>query len=278
MSVIGGTEETTTGVLRLRAMERRRLLPYPVVAINDAETKRLFDNRFGTAQSSLDGIIRATNELIAGKTVVIAGYGHCGRGIASRARGLGADVIIAEVNPIRALEAVMDGFRVMELLDAAPVGNIFIAATGSISVIRREHFAHMEDGAILSNAGHFNVEVDLNDLESAAVNRRTLRPNVEQFETADGRRLILLAEGRVVNLGAADGHPASVMDLSFAAHALAVEWLAEQNGVLEIGVHQLPSELDLRVAEMKLASMGRSIDVLTERQRNYLDSYEEGTK
>ena len=275
--VVGGTEETTTGVIRLRAMEQAGALRYPIVAVNDTPTKHLFDNRFGTGQSSLDGIIRATNVLVAGKTVVVGGYGSCGRGIASRARGLGADVIITEIEPVRALEAAMEGYRVMPMAEAAEQGEIFITVTGNTSILRAEHFERMRDGAILANAGHFDVEIDIPALAKQAVERRTVRPNAEEFVLADGRRLVLLAEGRLVNLGAAEGHPAAVMDMSFACQSLAVEWLAAHADQLARRVYDVPAALDSEVARLKLASMGRAIDALTSEQQRYLSSYDIGT-
>ncbi|CAN5307427.1 adenosylhomocysteinase [soil metagenome] len=275
--VVGGTEETTTGVIRLRAMEKAGALKFPIVAVNDAQTKHLFDNRFGTGQSTLDGIIRATNVLIAGKTVVVAGYGYCGRGVASRAKGMGADVIVTEIDPVRALEAAMEGYRVMPMAEAAPQGDIFVTVTGNTSVLRQEHIEVMKDGALVANSGHFDVEIDVATLSRTATDRRAVRPNAEQFELADGRRIILLADGRLVNLGAAEGHPAAVMDMSFAGQALAVEWLAQQAGNLEPKVYDLPDELDADVARLKLESMGKAIDVLTPEQEHYLSSYDIGT-
>ncbi|MDP8969574.1 MAG: adenosylhomocysteinase [Actinomycetota bacterium] len=275
--VVAGTEETTTGVIRLRAMQQAGALRYPIVAVNDTPTKRLFDNRFGTGQSTLDGIIRATNVLVAGKTVVVAGYGYCGRGVASRAKGHGADVVITEVDPIRALEAAMEGYRVMPMAEAAPLGDVFVTVTGDTSVLRREHFEVMKDGAIVANAGHFDVEVDIPALEKLATARRQVRPDAEEFELADGRRVVLLAQGRLVNLGAAEGHPAAVMDLSFADQSLALEWLAGTAGQLEPRVYQMPVELDAEVARLKLESMGRRVDTLTPEQERYLSSYDLGT-
>lgn len=275
--VLAGTEETTTGVIRLRAMERAGALRYPVVAVNDTPTKHLFDNRFGTGQSTIDGILRATNILLAGKTVVVAGYGYCGRGVASRAKGMGAEVMVTEVDPIRALEAAMEGYRVLPMLEAAPLGDVFVTVTGNTSILRQEHFERMRDGAILCNAGHFDVEIDIPALEKLATARREVRPNAEEYELADGRRLVLLAEGRLVNLGAAEGHPAAVMDMSFADQALAAEWLVRNAADLEPRVYNVPVELDADVARLKLASMGRSIDSLTGQQRVYLDSYDVGT-
>ena len=275
--VMAGTEETTTGVIRLKAMEKGGALRYPVVAVNDTPTKHLFDNRFGTGQSTLDGILRATNTLVAGKTVVVAGYGFCGRGVASRAKGHGAEVIVTEVDPIRALEAAMEGFRVVPMSEAAPIADIFITVTGNTSVLRSEHFAVMKDGAILANSGHFDVEIDLPALEKGAVASREVRENAVEYELPDGRRIVVLAEGRLVNLGAAEGHPAAVMDMSFADQSLAVEWLVRQAGNLEPGVYDVPVELDAQVARLKLDSMGKGIDELTEEQVTYLASYDIGT-
>ncbi len=271
--VVGATEETTTGVIRLRAMEREGALRIPVMAVNDALCKYLFDNRYGTGQSTWDGIMRATNLLIAGKSVVVAGYGWVGRGIAMRARGLGARVIVTEVDPIRALEAVMDGFEVMPMSEAARVGDIFVTATGDVDVITAEHFRVMKDGAILANAGHFNVEVSVEDLESTAARKRRVRPCVTEYEMPDGRRLYLLGEGRLVNLVCADGHPAEIMDMSFSLQALAVEYLARRGRDLSPGVHLLPREIDEMVARIKLESMGIQIDELTEEQRRYIESW-----
>ena len=276
-TVLAGTEETTTGVIRLKAMETGGALRYPIIAVNDTPTKHLFDNRFGTGQSTLDGIIRATNTLIAGKTVVVAGYGYCGRGVASRAKGHGADVIVTEVDPIRALEAAMEGFRVMPMADAAGVGDIFVTVTGNTSVLRSEHFQRMKDGAVLANSGHFDVEIDLPALEKSAVATREVRENAVEYEMSDGRRIVVLAEGRLVNLGAAEGHPAAVMDMSFADQSLAVEWLVRNAADLDAGVYDVPVELDAEVARLKLASMGKGIDELTEEQVTYLSSYDIGT-
>jgi len=280
--VLGGTEETTTGVVRLRAMAKDGALRYPVVAVNDANTKHLFDNRYGTGQSTLDGIIRATNVLIAGKVVVVAGYGYCGKGVASRARGLGAQVVVTEVDPLAALEAVMDGFRVEPMAVAAREGDIFITVTGDRDVIRPEHVAVMRDGAILANSGHFDVEIDMVGLAEMAgpERRRRVRPMVEEFLVGSGsdtHRVMVVAEGRLVNLGAAEGHPAAVMDMSFANQALVVEWLVGAAHRLEPAVHPVPSEIDGRVAELKLAAMGVEIDELTDVQRAYLASWSSGT-
>ncbi len=275
--VIGGTEETTTGVIRLRSMATDGVLAYPIIAVNDAHTKYLFDNRYGTGQSTIDGILRATNILLAGATVVVAGYGWCGRGIAMRLKGMGANVIVTEVSPLRALEAVMDGFTVMPMIEAAKRGDVFITATGNINVIRREHFELMKDGAILCNSGHFNVEICLPALEEMAVSRRRLRPFLEEYTLSDGKRLYLLAEGRLVNLSAAEGHPAAVMDMSFANQALCVEYIAKNGASLERQVYPVPREIDEQVAMLKLKSMGIRIDELTDEQRKYLSSWEMGT-
>ena len=275
--VIGGCEETTTGIIRLRAMAADGALAYPIVAVNDAATKHMFDNRYGTGQSALDGLIRATNVLLAGKTLVVAGYGWCGRGIASRARGMGARVVVTEVDPLRALEAVMDGFSVEPMLDAAGEGDIFITATGDIHVIDAPHLERMKSGAIMANAGHFNHEINLDALEAAAEAKRPLRPFVDAWQLADGRELVVLAEGRLVNLGAAEGHPPSVMDMSFANQALAVEHLAKHAALLPPGVHEVPAEIDREVAAMKLRALGTEIDELSEEQRQYLNSWGQGT-
>lgn len=275
--VIGGCEETTTGIIRLRAMAADGALAYPIVAVNDAATKHMFDNRYGTGQSALDGLIRATNVLLAGKTLVVAGYGWCGRGIASRARGMGARVVVTEVDPLRALEAVMDGFSVEPMLEAAGEGDIFITATGDIHVIDAPHLERMKSGAIMANAGHFNHEINLDALEAAAEAKRPLRPFVDAWQLADGRELVVLAEGRLVNLGAAEGHPPSVMDMSFANQALAVEHLAKHAASLPPGVHEVPAEIDREVAAMKLHALGTEIDELTEEQRQYLNSWGQGT-
>jgi adenosylhomocysteinase len=276
--VIGGTEETTTGVNRLKALEASGLLKYPVIAVNDSYTKYLFDNRYGTGQSTFDGILRATNVLIAGKVVVVAGYGWVGRGIAMRAKGLGARrVIVTEVDPIKALEAVYDGFEVMPMIKAAEIGDIFITATGNIAVIRREHFEKMKDGALLANAGHFNVEIWIPDLEELSISKRQILPHVTEYVLRDGRRLYLLAEGRLVNLVAAEGHPSEVMDMSFANQFLAVKFLVENKGKLERKVMRLPRELDEMVARLKLESMNIEIDELTPQQREYLLSWKYGT-
>ena len=275
--VIGGCEETTTGVVRLRNMARDGALAYPIIAVNDADTKHLFDNRYGTGQSSIDGILRATNLLIAGKRFVVAGYGLCGRGVAMRARGMGAHVIVIEVDPLRALEAVMDGYQVMSLAEAAPIGDIFITVTGDAAVIRREHFEAMHDGAVLCNTGHFNVEVNIPDLEAMSRSRRRVRPFVEEFELQDGRRLYLLGEGRLINLAAAEGHPSSVMDMSFANQALCSAHLVKHGRQMAKAVHPVPREIDEEIARLKLSAMGVRIDTLTAEQEKYLAAWEEGT-
>ncbi len=275
-NVKGGTEETTTGVIRLRAMAKAQNLKYPIVAVNDAYTKYLFDNRYGTGQSSIDGILRATSVLLAGKNFVVCGYGWCGRGIALRARGMGANVIVVEVEPVRALEAVMDGFRVMPLSQAAETGDIFITATGDTSVIRKEHMLKMKDGAILANSGHFNVEIKIPDLESISSSKRTMRPNLEEYTLEDGRKLHLLAEGRLVNLAAAEGHPSEVMDMSFADQALCAEYLVKEEK-MEPNVYRVPEEIDRFVASLKLRGMGVEIDELTDEQKKYLSTWESGT-
>ncbi|HFD40761.1 MAG TPA: adenosylhomocysteinase [Anaerolineae bacterium] len=275
--IIGGTEETTTGVIRLRAMAADGVLRYPIVAVNDAMTKHLFDNRYGTGQSTLDGVIRATNVLIAGKTVVVAGYGWCSRGIAMRAEGLGANVVITEVDPLRALEAVMDGYRVMPMLEAAKIGDIFITATGNKDVIDKHHFEVMKDGAIVANSGHFNVEINIPALQELAVSVHKPRPFVEQFTLADGRRISLLGEGRLINLAAAEGHPSAVMDMSFANQALCAEYMVRRAAELEKTVYPVPKEIDKEIAALKLKALGVEIDVLTPEQAHYLASWEEGT-
>ena len=275
--VLGGTEETTTGVIRLRAMAKEGVLRYPIVAVNDADTKHLFDNRYGTGQSTIDGIIRATNFLLAGSKFIVAGYGWCGRGLASRARGAGAEVIITEVDPTKALEAVMDGFRVMSMSDAAKIGDVFCTVTGNKNVLTKDHFEHMKDGAIIANSGHFNVEIDIPALEKMASAKRTTRSFVEEYSMKDGRKINLLGEGRLINLAAAEGHPPSVMDMSFADQALSVEYMVKNNATLEKTVYRVPEELDKRVAKLKLESMGIKIDKLTPEQEEYLASWSEGT-
>ncbi len=271
--IIGGTEETTTGVNRLRSMVREDVLRFPVIAVNESKTKHLFDNRFGTGQSALDGILRATNTLIAGKTVVVCGYGWCGKGVASRASGLGANVIVTEVDPVAALEAAMEGYRVMPMAEAAGFGDLFITVSGNRGVIRREHLETMKDDAILANAGHFDVEIDLEALDSLAVDRRPVRPYVEEFTLSDRRRLYVLGEGRLVNLVAGEGHPAAVMDMSFANQALAAEHLVRHRGDLAPGVHTLPDRIDADIAQLKLESMGISCDRMTTDQEGYLESW-----
>jgi len=275
--VIGGTEETTTGVIRLRSMERDSKLKYPIIAVNDAQTKYLFDNRYGTGQSTIDGVIRATNVLFAGKKVVIIGYGWCVHGAAMRAKGLGAQVIVTEVKPLRALEAVMDGFKVMPMNDAAKIGDIFITVTGNKHVIAKEHFDMMKDGAIVCNSGHFNVEIDIPSLEKIATGKRRIRTFVDEYTMKDKRSIFLLGEGRLINLAAAEGHPSSVMDMSFANQALCLEYLVKNNGKLQQKVYTVPEEIDLEVARLKLESMGIKIDTLTPEQEKYLNSWEEGT-
>jgi adenosylhomocysteinase len=275
--VVGGTEETTTGVIRMRAMAEDGALRYPIVSVNDANTKHLFDNRFGTGQSTMDAIMRATNLLLAGRTIVVAGYGMCGRGVASRARGLGARVIVTEVDPLPALEAAMEGYQVMPLREAARVGDVFVTVTGDTSVIGREHMAVMKDGAVMANSGHFDVEIDKEALADLADGKvRRIRDFVDEYTLPDGRKLHLLAEGRLVNLAAAEGHPAAVMDMSFANQALSVEWIVKNQG-LEPGVYPVPSEIDAEVARLKLQSMGVEIDALTKEQEEYLRSWEQGT-
>ena len=276
-NMVGGTEETTTGVIRLTAMARDGKLGYPIIAINDAETKHFFDNRYGTGQSTLDGITRATNILWAGRRVVVAGYGWCGRGIASRAKGMGAHVIVTEINPIRALEAVMDGFTVMSGIEAARTGELFITATGSLHAIGREHLEVMADGAILANSGHFNVEIDIAALGEMSTGSREVRPFVEEWQLTDGRRIYLLAEGRLINLAAAEGHPSAVMDMSFANQALSVEHIVKNRGKLTPGVHDVPKEIDEEVGRLKLQSLGIQIDTLTPEQLRYQESWEAGT-
>ena len=275
--VVAGTEETTTGVIRLRSMAAEGVLRYPIIAVNDADTKHFFDNRYGTGQSTLDGIIRATNLLIAGTTVVVAGYGWCGRGVASRARGLGANVIVTEVNPLRALEAVMDGFRVMPMLKAVQEADLIVTLTGDIHVLRKEHFEAMKDGAIIANSGHFDVEIDIPMLGKLSVDKGSARPYVDVYTLADGRKLYLVGEGRLVNLAAAEGHPASVMDMSFANQALSVEHIAKNYGSFENRVYDVPKSIDEAVAELKLQAFGVDIDTLTPEQEKYLNSWEMGT-
>ncbi len=275
--VLGGTEETTTGVIRLRSMEKDGVLQFPIISVNDANTKHLFDNRYGTGQSTVDGIIRATNRLLAGSTFVVSGYGWCGRGVAMRAKGHGAHMIVCEVDPLRALEAVMDGYQVMPIAKAAPLGDFFCTLTGDMNVIRAEHFANMKDGAIVSNSGHFDVELDLPGLAEAAVERRPIREFVEEFALKNGRRVYILGEGRLINLAAAEGHPSSVMDMSFANQALSAEYMANEHAKMVKKVYPVPQDIDKEIARLKLASMGIEIDTLTPEQEKYLSSWEMGT-
>jgi len=275
--IIGGTEETTTGVIRLRAMAAAGVLKFPVLAVNDASTKHLFDNRYGTGQSTLDGIVRATNVLLAGKTFVVAGYGWCGRGLANRARGMGANIVVTEIDPLPALEAVMDGFRVMPMEEAAKIGDIFCTVTGDINVLDKEDFAVMKDGAIIANSGHFNVEINLPVLEAMSKEKKKVREFVEQFVLNDGRRINLLGEGRLINLASAEGHPASVMDMSFANQALGAEFMVTHAKELENKVYSIPGAIDREIARLKLAAMGVKVDTLTPEQEKYLNSWEEGT-
>ena len=275
--IIGSTEETTTGIIRLRSMAEEKILRFPVIAVNDAKTKHLFDNRYGTGQSTLDGIVRATNLLLAGTLFVVVGYGWCGRGVAMRARGMGALVVVSEVDPVRGLEAVMDGFQVMPMGEAAKIGKIFVTLTGNKHVIRREHFESMSDGAVVANSGHFNVEIDIPALESLSKEKRTVRDSLEEYLLKDGRRIYLLGEGRLINLAAAEGHPASVMDMSFANQALSAEYLVKHHRELKPQVYIVPPEIDLEIARLKLASMGVQIDQLTDEQQTYLKSWAEGT-
>jgi adenosylhomocysteinase len=276
-NILGGTEETTTGVIRLKSMESDGVLKFPIISVNDADTKHLFDNRYGTGQSTVDGIIRATNRLLAGSKFVVSGYGWCGRGVASRAKGHGADVIVCEIDPLRALEAVMDGFRVMPIAKAALIGDFFCTLTGDINVIRKEHFLVMKDGAIVSNSGHFNVELDLTGLAKAARSRRYVREFVEEFSLKDGKRIYVLGEGRLINLAAAEGHPSSVMDMSFANQALSAEYMAKNHAKLEKKVYPVPKDIDKEIARLKLLSMGVEIDTLTPEQEKYLSSWDMGT-
>ncbi len=275
--IIGGTEETTTGIIRLRSMAASNVLRFPIIAVNDADTKHLFDNRYGTGQSTIDGIVRATNRLLAGTCFVVVGYGWCGRGVAMRARGMGANVIVTEVDPVRGLEALMDGFRLMPFWEAAKIGNFFVTLTGNKHVIRKEHFESMRDGALVANSGHFNVEIDIPALESLSGKKRKIRDYVDEYTLADGRRIHLLAEGRLINLSAAEGHPASVMDMSFANQSLAAEYLVTQHGKLENQVYPVPREIDHKIAALKLSAMGIEIDDLTQEQETYLSSWGEGT-
>jgi len=276
-NVIGGTEETTTGVMRLRSMERSGVLRYPIIAVNDAETKHFFDNRYGTGQSTIDGIVRATNVLLAGKNFVVCGYGWCGRGVAMRAKGMGANVLVTEVDPLKAMEAVMDGFRVVPIMEAARIGDIFVTLTGNINVIGPSHFRRMKDGAIVCNSGHFDVEVDIKGLKRISKRRRRIRQFVDEYTLPNGKRIHLLAEGRLVNLAAAEGHPASVMDMSFANQALCVEYLVREGASLEKKVHPVPRTIDRKIARLKLKTMGVKIDALSGKQKKYLSSWELGT-
>ena len=276
-NVMGGTEETTTGVIRLRSMAQNGVLKFPVISVNDADTKHLFDNRYGTGQSTIDGIIRATNVLVAGMRVVVCGYGWCGRGVAMRAKGFGAEVIVTEVNAVRAIEALMDGYRVMPMSEAAKIGQLFVTVTGNKGILRKEHFEVMPHGAILANAGHFNVEIDIPALEALSRSRRPVRESVEEFSLDEGKRLYLLGEGRLINLASAEGHPASVMDMSFANQALSVEYLVQNHELLQAQVYPVPRDIDQEVARLKLRAMGTQIDQLTEEQRQYLSSWSEGT-
>ncbi len=275
--IIGGTEETTTGIIRLRSMADDGVLKYPIIAVNDAKTKHFFDNRYGTGQSTIDGIIRATNRLLAGSNFVVCGYGWCGRGLAMRSRGMGANVIVTEVDSLKALEAVMDGFRVMPIEEAAKTGDIFCTVTGNINVIRKEHFNIMKDGAIVSNSGHFNVELDLKGLDEITAKKKKMRTFVEEYTLQDGRRINVLGEGRLINLAAAEGHPSSVMDMSFANQALSLEYLVKNTSPLAVGVYPVPEAIDRRIAEVKLSSIGVFVDTLTEEQEKYLSSWNMGT-
>ncbi|MBI3872127.1 MAG: adenosylhomocysteinase [candidate division Zixibacteria bacterium] len=275
--VWAGLEETTTGVIRLRAMAQQGVLRFPVIAINDSQTKHMFDNRYGTGQSTVDGILRATNHLMAGSKVVICGYGWCGRGVASRARGMGAEVIVCEVEPIKALEALMDGFRVMPMAQAVREGDVFVTLTGNLGIIRQEHFLKMKDGAVIANSGHFNVEIDLDALDQMSSKRRLVRRDVEEYTLKDGKRIHILGEGRLINLAAAEGHPAMVMDMSFANQALGVEYIVKNRGKLPLGVHALPERIDREIARLKLKSMGVKIDTLTSAQKKYLAEWTMGT-
>jgi adenosylhomocysteinase len=276
-NIVGGTEETTTGVIRLRAMEKEGALAYPIIAVNDANTKHMFDNRYGTGQSTIDGIIRATNILFAGKNFVVSGYGYCGKGLAMRGSGLGAKVIVTEVDPLMALEAVMDGYQVMPMAEAVKIGDIFCTVTGDINVVRDEHWKVMKDGAIVANSGHFNVELDIPALEKLATGRRMIRDFTEEFTLPSGNRVYLLGEGRLINLAAAEGHPASVMDMSFANQALCAEYMIENHASLEKKVYSVPKHIDSDIAALKLKAMGVAIDTLTEEQVKYLASWQEGT-
>ena len=276
-NMIGGQEETTTGVIRLRAMAKDKALRYPVIAVNDTPTKHMFDNVYGTGQSTIDGIIRATNILLAGKKVVICGYGYCGRGLSNRMRGMGAQVVICEVDPVKALQATMDGFSVMRLIDASKIGDIFVTVTGDKHVIRKEHFQKMKDGSILANSGHFDIEIKIPDLESLKRSKRQIKQSVEEYHLKDGRKIYLLAQGRLVNLAAAEGHPSSVMDMSFANHALCARWLVKNYKNLEADVYDVPKEIDEKITRLKLQSLGIQIDSLSKEQKKYLTSWSEGT-
>ncbi len=275
--VVGGTEETTTGVIRLRAMAADKALNYPIIAVNDALTKHFFDNRYGTGQSTLDGIIRATNILLAGRNFVVAGYGWCGRGLATRARGMGANVIVTEIDPLKAIEAVMDGFRVMPMLEAAAIGDVFCTVTGDLNVVDKHHFEVMKDGAIIANSGHFNVEINIPALAEMSVGKRLVRPFVDEYQLKDGRSIFILGEGRLINLASAEGHPASVMDMSFANQALSMEYMVKHAKEMEKRVYSVPEEIDMQIAHLKLDAMGIKIDTLTPEQVHYLNSWEEGT-
>jgi adenosylhomocysteinase len=275
--IIGGTEETTTGVIRFKSMEKEGILKYPIIAVNDAMTKHFFDNRYGTGQSTLDGIIRATNVLLSGKSFVVSGYGWCGKGVAMRARGMGAKVIVTEVDSIKAIEATMDGFQVMKMEDASKIGDIFVTVTGNINVLREEHFNNMKDGAIIANSGHFNVEIDINALEKLSSSKRIVRDSIEEYTLKNNKKIYLLGEGRLINLAAAEGHPASVMDMSFANQALSAEYLSKEGKKLENKVYSVPINIDRRIANLKLQSMGITIDKLTKEQEEYLTSWQIGT-
>jgi len=275
--IIGGTEETTTGVIRLKSLEKNGLLRYPVIAVNDAKTKRFFDNRFGTGQSTIDGILRATNMLLASKVFVVCGFGFCGRGIAERARGMGSHVIVTEVDPVKALEAYLDGFEVMSIEDASKIGDIFVTATGDFNVIEKKHILNMKDGAILGNSGHFNVEIDVKGIEEISTDKREIRDNLTEYQLINGKKIYLISEGRLLNLSAGEGHPPSVMDMSFSNQALSLEYLVKNRGKLENKVYNVPDEIDIEIARIKLKTLGIKIDELTEEQKNYLDSWKSGT-
>jgi len=276
-NIIGGTEETTTGIIRFRSMEKDKALRYPIISVNDAYTKHLFDNRYGTGQSTIDGIMRSTSVLLTGKNFVVGGYGWCGRGIATRARGMGSNVIVTEVDPVRALEAYMDGFRVMSMSEASKIGDIFVTASGDKDLIRKEHMEKMKSGAILANSGHFNVEINIKDLESMSTSKSTVKPNVEEYKLRSGKKLYLLGEGRLVNLAAAEGHPAEVMQMSFSNQALCTKYLKENRGKLENRVYNVPKEIDIRIANLALKAAGIEIDTLSPEQKKYLESWQEGT-